>query len=332
MLYSVTGATGLLGNNVVRKLLEAGHEVRVAVRESSDRRPLQDLPVEVICGDLQDPAFATRLVTGCDGLIHAAGIIWFGRTRREISLRVNVDASCLLAGECARQGVRMAFVSSTDALAAGTETRPADEQQLDPAKGDSAYVASKRAAESALLEMIPRQQLDLVIVNPCLFFGPWDWQPSSGQMILAVTDGFVPLTPSGGISAGDVRKIAEGVIAAMQRGECGERYILAGENLTYLKLWRKMAALAGRKGPLAKMNRPMQTVIGAGGDLLATIIRRETQVNSAALELGACWNYYDSSKAIRELGYDPGCLETALRDAWQWLVTHGYSRHRKLRV
>ena len=190
---------------------------------------------------------------------------------------------------------------------------------------------SKRAAESALLDMVQTDHLDLVIVNPCLFFGPWDWRPSSGEMILAVTDGFVPLTPSGGISVGDVRNIAAGIVAAMEKGRTGERYVLAGENLTYLSLWRKIAGLVNRKGPLAAMNKPLQRVIGAGGDLLARVIRRETQVNSAALALGACWNYYESTKAIEELDYEPGDLDTALQDAWQWLVENGYSKHKKLK-
>ncbi len=326
MHYSVTGATGLLGNNIVRKLLEAGHHVRVGVRKTSNPRPLQGLDVELIHGDLQDPQFARDLVEGTDGLIHAAGVIWFGSTQRDVSMRINVQASVRLASECARLGVRMVHISSTDALAAGHPNQPADENCLHPGKGDSSYVASKRAAESALLEMVPSHQLDLVIVNPGLFFGPYDWHPSSGKMILSVTDGFVPLTPSGGISVGDARHIAQATITALQRGESGHRYILAGENLSYLELWRKMAQLAERKGPWARMGKPMQWLVGTGGDLATRILGRETHVNSAAIQLGSFWNYYDSSKAIQALDYEPGNLDQTLQDAWHWLVKNGYSQ------
>lgn len=326
MLYSVTGATGLLGNNLARKLLEAGHHVRVGVRPGSNSRPLEGLDLEVVRGELDDPEFARQLLLDSDGLFHSAGFIWFGSRHREKSMRVNVQASCVLARACAVQNTRMIFVSSTDALAAGSRDRPATEESLEPAKGNSSYVASKRKAERSLLAMQATDHLDIVIVNPGLLVGPWDWKPSTGQMILAVTDGFVPFTPSGGISVADVRRVADAMLVAMQKGRGGSRYILAGENMTYLTLWRKMASLAGRKGPWNRMSAPMERVVGFGGDLVTRIFRRETNVNSAAIQLGANWNYYDSSRAIEELRYDPGSLDEALKDAWQWLVANGYSK------
>ena len=201
MRYSVTGATGLLGNNVVRHLLDLGHEVRVSVRRSSSRTPLEDLDIEILEGEIGDPDHADQLVTGTQALIHAAGLIWFGKTQQESSHKINVDATCNLARACARHSSRLLFVSSTDALAAGQPSQPANESSLQPAKCNAAYVVSKRQAEAVLLENAVKLDLDVVIVNPCLFFGPWDWKPSSGKMILALTDGYVPMARRKGMGS-----------------------------------------------------------------------------------------------------------------------------------
>jgi len=326
MLYSVTGATGLLGNNLVRLLLKEGHRVRVAVRDTSDGKPLHGLDVEIVSGDLNDPGFAAQLLQQADGLFHCAAFIWFGLSKLEKSMQINMQASQVLACQCARQQVRMLFVSSVDALAAGSPDQPADEKSLEPAKGAASYVVSKRAAERVLLKMQTTEGLDVVIVNPGLLIGPYDWKPSTGQMILAVTDGFIPLTPSGGISVADVRNVAAAMLGAMQRGRSGERYILAGKNLPYLELWRKMASLVGRSGPLSNMNRRMERVVGRAGDLFTRATGRELQVNSQAIALGSRWNYYSSQKAIDELSYEPGSISIALDDAWDWLVANGYSK------
>ncbi|MDG2012939.1 MAG: NAD-dependent epimerase/dehydratase family protein [Pirellulaceae bacterium] len=325
MRYSVTGATGLLGNNIVRNLLKNGHQVRVAVRNSSSLAPLQGLDVEIIKGKLGDVENTQRLMDGADGLIHAAGLIWFGKTQQKISHEVNVEASLELGRQCARLGKRLVFISSTDALAAGEKTRPADETCLEPAKCNAAYVVSKRRAEFELLQLASSAALDLVIVNPSLFFGPWDWKPSSGKMILALTEKFIPLAPSGGISVGDARNIAAGIVAAMLRGRCGHRYVLAGDNVSYLQLWRKIAGLVNRRGPITAMRTPMKKILSLWGDINTRISKRETEINREAIRLGACWNFYDSSKAVKELGYEPGNYETALRDSWNWLVENGYT-------
>ncbi len=325
MLYGVTGATGLLGNNLVRSLLDQGHQVRVGLRPSSPREPLEGLDVEIVTGQLDDPAFAAELLRDVDGLFHVAAMIWLGKTRQEESHRVNVTGSEVLARQCLESGIRMVHVSSVDALAAGTRTRPADEESLDPPKGRSAYVVSKRLAERQLLKMHEQSGLDVVIVNPGLMLGPWDWKPSTGRMILAVTSHAVPMSPGGIISVCDVRNVAAGAIAAMQQGRAGQRYILAGVNMRYLELWRRIARLVGRRGPLARMRRFLATILSIGGDVKTSVTGREGNVNSAGLALGQSLNSYSSDKAQRELGYEVGDVDTALKDAWHWLLEHGYA-------
>ena len=328
MRFCVTGTTGLLGNNLCRLLVKQGHQVVAPIRPSSSRRPLEGLPLEIIDGSLESRDFIEEVLENVDGVFHAAAVIWLGRTKLEESVRINVGVTQLIAEQCVARNIRMVHVSSTDALAAGTRDRPADENDVEPAKCESNYVVSKRMAEATLLSMHDKQDLDVVIVNPGLLLGPYDWKPSSGRMILAVTDGYLPLAPLGGISVADVRQVAKAMVAAFHRGRSGQRYILAGENIRYLALWRRMARLAGRKGPLSYIGGPYARAVGWVIDGWARIAG-ESEVNSLALQLGLKYNYYDSSRAIEELGYEPGNLDDSLNAHWEWLLENGMTRHSK---
>ncbi len=326
MKFSVTGATGLLGNNLCRYLIDQGHTVRVSVRASSSRRPLEDLAVEIMQGDLESPEFTARFLDGVEGVFHAAALVWFGRSKLDESIRANVDIPRRIGACCVNNGIRMVHVSTTDALAPGKRDRPANEDDLEPPKSTANYVVTKRMAEAELLAMHHRDGLDVVIVNPGLLIGPYDWKPSTGQMILAATDGWVPLAPGGGISVCDVRQVCKAMLVAFEKGRTGQRYLLTGENLTHLKLWRRFARLAGRRGPIGWLSAPIAIPVGLAGDLYGKLFG-ETNVSSPAIRIAQHFNYYDCSRARNELGYDPGSLEVALADAWQWLMKHRYSHH-----
>ena len=323
MKYAVTGSTGLVGNNLVRYLLEQGHQVRVVVRPSSDLKALHGLDVEILTGSWADPSFVSQCTKSIDGLFHVAAMIWIGRSKLEESRRINVEMTRVFAQACRNQNLRFLHVSSVDALAAGSRDQPATESDLSPAKPPSAYVTTKREAEQVVLEEVA-QGLDAVITNPGFMCGPYDWKPSSGQMILAMTQQWVPATPGGGLSVADVRDVVCGITAAMERGRSGERYILGGTNMTYLSLFRKMAACANKHGPWIRMPHWLAATVGRVGDTISWFRQGELQVNSPALALGQLYHYYDSSKAIQELGYEFGPIDIAIADAWQWLNQNGY--------
>src|SRR5205085_12112707 len=117
-----------------------------------------------------------------------------------------------------------------------------------------------------VLEEVARG-LNAVIVNPGFMLGPWDWRPSSGRMMLEVATRFTPLAPVGSFNVCDVRDVSAGAIAAAKQGQTGRKYILGGHNLSYFELWKKMAQVAGKRGPLFPAG-PLQRMIGgAFGDL-----------------------------------------------------------------
>lgn len=315
----VTGATGLLGNNVVRQLVERDREVRVLIRESSDTRPLADLPVEICYGDIRDAQRVQDAVDGAANVVHCACHIQIGWSRFEFSRAVNVTGTAHVARACRASSARLIHVSSVDALGIGSPDRPADETSPRVGKTPCTYVVTKCEGEEVVLAEVDRG-LDAVIVNPSFMLGPWDWKPSSGRMLLGVAERFTPLAPSGGCTVSDARDVATGILSAIEHGRTGERYILGGRCLTYLDLWREFAAVTGTRPPWRRAGRWVQKLAGAAGDATTWLTGREPDVNSASVAMSQLFHYYCSDRAERELSYSCRPLEQSIRDAWDWLV------------
>ena len=326
MLTLVTGATGLVGNNVARLLVERGRRVRVLARDPADKS-LAGLPVEVVQGDVCDPNAVRNALDGAGQIIHSAGRVHLGWTGLDLQRSVNVEGTRNVAEAAKAAGIRMIHVSSVDALGLGSRARPADEEC--PAEGSvpCPYVVTKREAECVVSELVP-QGLDAVIVNPVYMFGPWDWKPSSGRMILQVARGMVLLAPPGGNDFADVRDVAEGILRAADRGRPGRRYILGGEPLSYLEAWRMIAQITGVRGPWRKMMSPGLFVASRVGDLLTRIRGVESDVNSAAIAMARLEHHYSYARAAAELDYRPRPAREAIEAAWKWFVEYGYAARR----
>lgn len=315
----VTGATGLVGNNLVRMLLEQGHQCQVLIRPPENRRELAGLDVEVFAGDLHDVDLLNSAAAGVDVIVHTAAMIHLGWTKLDESRQINVQATAKIAEIAARNKIRMIHLSSVDALAPGTKNKPATELDIFPAKPECAYVVSKREADKVLLAEF-EQGLDVIIVHPGLMFGAWDWKPSSGEMITSIARQFVPFSPRGGISTLDVLDSCRGIISAIESGKAGQRYILAGHNITYHELWCQIATLLNRRKPLCRLGPAIGWGVGACSDLFNKIRGQEGPINSASIKLGSLYNYYDSTKAQSELNYVISPLEPALKRAIAFFV------------
>ncbi len=322
----VTGSTGLLGNNIVRQLLDRGQAVRVLVREGSDPRPLERLQVERFYGDVRDADSLRKAMQGAETVVHSAAMVHIGWTRLAEQQAVNVEGTRAVAEAARAAGARLVHVSSTDACGFGTRDRPADETT--PVEGGvlCPYVVTKRAAEQVVMQSV-EQGLDAVIVNPSFMLGPWDWKPSSGKMLLEVARGWAFIAPAGVNDFSDVRDVARGVLAAIERGQTGRRYILGGESLSYFDAWRIFADVNGARGPIAKANRRavVMRLAGRWGDLQGRLTGREPAINSAAVALSRLEKACSHARAQAELGYQTGSVREAAQAAWDWFREHGYA-------
>ncbi len=331
MRLLVTGGTGFLGNNLVRQLCVRGDSVRVLVRNPhspTNVAALANLQVEVCEGDVVDSDAVDRASRDMQGVIHAAANVHIGWTQTDPQLACNVEGTRNIASAALKYGAKLVHVSTINALALPLNGTPAHEETQRNGSNhmpDIGYVRSKVAAEEVILEQVERG-LHATIVNPGFMFGPWDWKPTSGRMLLEVGQRFVPFAPSGGCSVCDVRDVASGILAALDCGQPGRRYILGGENLSYFDLWSIIAKVANKRRPWMRADPRMRWIAGTYGNLRAKFSGRESDINSAAIAMSSVSHFYRSDRAHHELGYHSRPIEESLRDAWSWFQEHGYRK------
>ncbi len=319
----VTGGTGFVGNNVIRLLLERGHQVRALVRSTTPQPAFEGLNVELVEGDICDAESVSLACEGTEAVIHVAAMVKIGWSQLVRQRQVNVGGTVNVAKAAHDKDIRMVYVSSVDALGIGTAEQPANEETPKIGKTPCSYVVSKTEAEAALQEVI-HDGLDAVIVNPGFMLGPFDWKPSSGKMLVEVINKQPLIAPSGGMTLCHILDVADGILAALERGEAGRNYILGGTTISYFDAWCLFAEVAGTRPPKRKMGPAIRAIAGFVGDIFGKISRREPDINSAAIKMGSLFHYYDSTRAIDELGYSITDSRKTIEDAWTWFQEHGY--------
>ena len=323
MRILVTGATGLLGNNLVRQAIDDGHRVVALVRSKDRPIALMDLDVELAHGDVTDLDSVLKAAVGVDAILHSAAQIHLGWSQRELSQRVNVEGTRAVTVAARRENSKLVHVSTVNTLAIGNREGTTDEDSQHDGQVPCTYVKSKRDAENITVQAA-QQGLEACVVHPGFMLGPWDWKPSSGRMIIEVGKRWTPLAPSGGCSVCDVRDVARGVLFAMERGAKGRHYILAGENMTYLQLWTKIAKVCKKRSPMSIMRFPTRILVGMLGDIATQLRGVETDINSAALRMSSQFHCYSSQRAYDELGYSVRPADDAIADAYSWFEANGY--------
>jgi dihydroflavonol-4-reductase len=319
----ITGGTGLLGNNLIRLALARGDTITTLCRSSAEDPSFRGLDVRVCSIDIADAASVEKVFSeGFDAVVHCAAHIHLGWTRRDEGMRINRDGTRNLLTSSLRCNAKFIHVSTVNTLAIGVSNSPADETTLGDGQVPCTYVVTKRAAEHEAMQAAERGQ-DISIVHPGFMLGPWDWKPSSGRMVQALK-GFAPFAPTGGCSVCDPRDVGQAILNAIESGQRARHYILAGENITYLELWRRIANQFGKRGPQITMKAPAKVLGSFFGDLAARITRREGDINSAAIRMSEQFHWYRSDRAIQELGYRFRPADESIRDSVSWLREHHF--------
>lgn len=327
MKILVTGATGFLGAHIVRKLLAAGHQVRVLRRPSSSTRMLGGLAIETAIGDVADRDSVFRAVEGCEAVFHAAGVVSFWRGLRGLQKKVNVGGTRHVVEACLAHKVkRLVHTSSIAAIGFVPEGRLGDETltyNLWPYHihyNDSKYLAEMEIRQGV------KQRLDAVIVNPSIIFGPGDLNLNAGAMVFQSARGKIPFYPEGGGCVCSVEDVAEGHLLALEKGRTGERYILGGDNYTWKDLMTLIAEVVGSSPPKRKIPSSLYMAMARAADALSLVRKKEPPLTpeSARISLIPC--YYSSDKAIRELGYKISPFRETVKRTYEWYVDNGYLR------
>jgi dihydroflavonol-4-reductase len=316
----VTGASGLLGGNLAAELHAAGHQVVATRRAGTKTRHLDDVPIEWVDAELGSTEALSRAFGGAAAVFHCAAAVTIKREVTAEMTAANVTGTAnVIDAVIAARVPRLVHTSSVVAVGLSTDGRPCDETarwNFDTGGLSDAYAITKHQAEEVVHGA--RERVDAVIVNPTYMFGPRDARPSSGKLIVDVVRRRVPGWTPGYNNFVDVRDVARGMIAAWQRGRRGERYILAGHDMTYGDIMKRIAEVAGVAPPRMRVPRPVAWLVGRWGDLVEKR-GKEPIVNSTQIRYAYSDRFrFKSDKAARELGYTVSPIEAALRDAIAW--------------
>lgn len=332
----VTGATGLLGSNLVRALGARGIAVRALVRdEARARRLLAGVPaLTLVRGDLADAAGFAPALRGADAVLHAGAYFREsyrgGRHGKELHA-INVEGTRRLLEAAHAAGVRRFLqVSSVGTLvAARPDGRAVDESlRRDPARTRNDYFRSKILADrevEAFLASHP--DFWAAFVLPGFMNGPGDSGPTSaGQTILDFAARRLPGVLDVHLSYVDARDVALACVAALARAPRGARYVVAGRRLPLAEAYAILERVTGAPAPRRRLPMSLLAAVAAANELRARLTGRPVLIGLATLrtlrEEGP-HSRYDSSRAERELGVRFRPVEETLRDAAEWLRDEG---------
>lgn len=325
----VTGATGHLGNTLVRHLCEQGYAVRALVRGGDGgEAALEGLPITRATGDVTVPDSLVAAFTGADLVFHVAGLVSISTGQEDALTRVNVEGTRNVVEACLRTGVRrLVYTSSVHALtepAGGTLDETAG---FDPARAYGPYGKSKAAA-SRHVQDVGRSggPLQTVLVLPTGCLGPWDFRFSEvGNVIANVGARRMPIIIGGGYEWVDVRDVAAGTLLAAQKGVSGEAYLLNASRLATEELCGLAARAAGVPPPMVCLPLWLARIVAAFGPPWEKLTGRRALLTPYAVHTLAAPFAVSSQKARTALGFTTRPLPESIADAWRWLSTHTHS-------
>ena len=332
--YLLTGAAGFLGTNICMQLLEAGCKVRALVLPNDKSVKFIPEQVEVVLGDLTDAPSLEPFFTvpeGCTSvMIHCASMVTVNPNYSEKLMAVNVGGTrniitkVLNHPECEK----MVYVSSTGAIPEQPHGTPITEVSkftpCDPKKVVGAYSQSKAAATQMVLDAVNVMGLKACVVHPSGILGPNDHAiGETTNTLLQIIKGEMPMGMQGSFNLCDVRDLAAGTIAAIDKGRVGECYILANKTVTLKEMCDMLHAECNAKKIKFYLPLDLADKIAAGLEKQAEKIGKMPLMTTFSVYNLARNNEFDCTKARTELGYTTRSYEETIHDEVQWMIAEG---------
>lgn len=330
MRVLVTGATGFIGGNVTRKLIENGYKVNVLIRKDSNTLNIDGLPVNIFYGDLRDINSLKKAIVGCKGLFHIAASYKFWSPDPKVVYDINVKGTKNIIQAAFQAGVgRIVYTSSESTIRIGDDGLLGNEKELNTLNdlaGD--YKKSKLLAEMEVLKFC-KNGYPIVIVNPTTPIGVGDIKPTpTGKMVVDFLNRKMPAYVNTGLNIIDVEDVAVGHILAFEKGKIGQRYILGNKNLTLKQILDIMGSISNIKPP--RIQIPLWVAMfGAGIDefISGKILKKHPKIPIAAVKTACKFRHFDCSKAISKLGLPQTPVEIAFEKSIRWFREHGYVKN-----
>lgn len=329
MKVLLTGANGLLGHNILLKLLGNGHEVNAIVRKK-ESLSVTDSKLHVTEGNFININDLSNAAEDCNAVIHVAATTDMSLLRYSDFEEVIVKGSQTVLDVCREQNIKtIVYISTANTIGYGTAKKLADETcPMQPPFTESFYAQAKTEAEKLFLERAKETDSHVIIINPGFMLGAFDSKPSSGAMLLAAHHKWLAVATSGGKNFVHVGDVAQAAVNALTAGVSGERYIAGGTNLTIKELYQLQREVSGWPKHVLVLPDGLVKIVGLFGDLLRKC-RLSVPFSSVNLRQLCVREYYSSQKAIEGLKMPQTPINEAIADSLDWFAGTGKIRWTK---
>ena len=317
----ITGGTGFLGTHIVRQLIDSGAR-NLRVMASNVSEWMTDAGAEPVTGSVADREKVAETVRNVSAIFHLAGKVSRDNEDAAAMNKVHLEGTRVLCEAAKEAGVRtIVLASSSGTIAVSEDEEILDETFPQPVEIISqwAYYASKYYQERTALENFDGNGRKLVIMNPTLLLGPADDRLSSTKIVLDFLGRKIPYCPSGGLSIVDARDAATAFIAALEKGEHQEKYLLGSANMTFAEFFGRLERLSGISAPMLKV--PKRVAVG-GSSLIESVFKnwgKASPVATKEVEQAEHFWYFDSAKAKEKLAFEPRDPQETLNDTISYL-------------
>jgi len=321
----VTGATGHLGNVLVKKMKELGLDIRVFVLPEEDLDPIKGIDVEVYTGDITESKSVFEAVKGCDYVFHLASMISIEKGKRKILEKVNVGGARNIIDACLNHRVkRLVYVSSVHALTEPTHgVSFVENTDFEPDKLLGDYAWSKAKASIEVKKGIDKG-LDTVFVYPSGIVGPYD-NRKTNNLINTLRD-FLKTDKNktlryfdGEYDYVDVRDVADGILKAFEKGENGQSYLLTGEVVPVKQMYETFMKVSNKHMKLKKISYKLVYTVAFVSEFLSRIKKKKAILTTYAVAVLKSNADFDNSFTKEKLGYESRSFEESIKDTVEWL-------------
>ncbi|HVN78570.1 MAG TPA: NAD-dependent epimerase/dehydratase family protein [Terriglobia bacterium] len=315
MRYFLTGATGFIGGHVVRQLIADGHQVKALVRSLSKAEGLARLGAGLYLGDIVDKKSMCKAMEGTDGIFHLAAWYKVGARDRSQAETINVEGTRNVLELMAELEIPKGLYTSTLAVFSDTGGRLVDESYRNNGPWLSEYDRTKWLAHyNVVLPMIERG-LPLIILQPGVVYGPDDPSPIGEAIRQYLRGRLLVLPQKTAFCWAHVADTARGHLLAMERGQVGESYIIAGPRHTFQETFEIAERITGIEAPRLHPSPATLKVLAAVMRVIGAVVPLPDAYTAESLRVVAGVTYLgDNTKARRELGFQPRSLVEGLQE------------------
>lgn len=313
----VTGATGLVGSNIIRLLVRNGYNnVYALIRKSSRTELIKDIldVIEIAEGDLSDIVSLDSLLENIDIVIHSAAMVSFRKKDRKSLLHVNVEGTANLLNICLEKKIkRFIHISSIAALGRKESGKMIDENcQWEASDINSDYAISKYLAEMEVWRAFA-EGMPVAIINPSNILGAGFWNNGTGEIFHRINHG-LSFYPTGTNGFVDVRDVASMTVKLMESDITGERFICSAENVKHKDIITKIAKGLGKNPPTVKLTKGIIRISSFFIDFYNILTSGKSNLSSQSLKNASFDSYYDNSKSTGSFEFQYTPIEKTIID------------------